>query len=484
MTLHRISTLAIAFSLSVFAFAGGYLTNTNQHASFLRMIARGASVSLDGVYSNPAGLSFLEDEKVYLSLTIQSAYQNRDIESQSLVFANSQTPDGKRSYHGKAAAPIVPSIHFAYRKGDWTIASALAITGGGGKASFDQGLPLFEASAIGLMTKESNGKLTSDMYDISSAMDGKQYIMGLTLGLGRKINEHLSVFAGGRMNYFMGGYVGHLKVNIKDGVIEALGQQIVTEAYKQLVAAGMDQAMAMQHAMTMAQQQGAAMLQKLESSAISLDCDQTGWGLTPIIGVFGRLGIVDLAAKYEFLTNLNIENSTNKLERPASAAELLKPYENGVNTPNDIPSLLTLSAGVNILPTLRATAEWHFYDDKNARMAGGKQKTLKRGTFEYLAGVEWDALDRLTISGGYQKTDYGLSDEYQSDTSFACDSYSLGFGAKVKLSEKMAMDIAYFWTTYDDYTKVSENYNGLGVKGVDVYSRTNKVFGVSLEYKF
>lgn len=485
MTRIKFLALFLTWSLSSFCvMAGGYLTNTNQHASFLRMIARGASVSLDGVYSNPAGLSFLEDDKIYLSVTIQSAFQNRDIQSESLVFANSQTPDGKRSYHGSASAPIVPSIHFAYRKGDWTIASALAITGGGGKASFNKGLPLFEASAIGMMSKESNGMLTSDMYDISSAMDGKQYIMGLTLGLGYKINEHFSAFAGGRMNYFMGGYKGHLKINLRNGVAEALGQQIVSAAYQQLIAAGVDAAAAMQQAMMLAQQQGGAMMQKLESSAIRLDCDQTGWGLTPVIGLFGRVGIVDLAAKYEFVTNLNIENSTNILERPASAAELLRPYENGVNTPNDIPALLTLAAGINIMPTLRTTLEWHFFDDKNARMAGGKQKTLERGTYEYLAGIEWDVIDRLTISGGYQRTDYGLSDDYQSDTSFACDSYSLGFGAKVKLSEKLAMDIAYFWTTYDDYKKVSENYNGLGIKGTDTYSRTNKVFGVSLEYKF
>ena len=30
-------------------FAGGILTNTNQHASFLRMIARGASIDIDGI---------------------------------------------------------------------------------------------------------------------------------------------------------------------------------------------------------------------------------------------------------------------------------------------------------------------------------------------------------------------------------------------------------------------------------------------------
>lgn len=483
MSLLRFLAVATAYSVSVLAFAGGYLTNTNQHASFLRMIARGASVSLDGVYSNPAGLSFLEDGN-HISLTIQSAYQKRDIKSQSPIFINSQCPDGVRSYHGKAAAPIVPSVHYAYRKGDWTIASALAITGGGGKASFDKGLPLFEASAIGMMTKETNGALSSDMYDISSAMEGRQYIMGLTLGLGYKFNEHFSAFAGGRMNYFMGGYTGHLKINLRNGVAETLGQQVYLQAYQQLLAAGIDAQAAAQQAMAMAQQQGTAMSQKLDASAIKLDCDQTGWGLTPVIGVFGRFGIIDLAAKYEFITNLNIENDTHTLERPASAAELLRPYENGVNTPNDIPSLLTLAAGVHILPSLRATVEWHFFDDKNARMADNKQKTLERGTFEYLAGIEWDVIDRITISGGYQRTDYGLSDDFQSDTSFACDSYSLGFGTKVKLTEKMAMDIAYFWTTYEDYKKVSQNYNHLGISGTDIYSRTNKVFGVSLEYKF
>ena len=42
------------------------------------------------------------------------------------------------------------------------------------------------------------------------------------------------------------------------------------------------------------------------------------------------------------------------------------------------------------------------------------------------------------------------------------------------------------WTTYSDYTK--ENPRGLGEAMAsmdkDVYSRTNKVFGVSVNYKF
>ena len=85
-------------------FAGGYLTNTNQHASFLRMIARGASIDIDGVYSNPAGLSFLPEDGFYLSLTGQSAYQTREITSTFPLF---QAVDGEgtsRLYKGTAVA--------------------------------------------------------------------------------------------------------------------------------------------------------------------------------------------------------------------------------------------------------------------------------------------------------------------------------------------------------------------------------------------
>ena len=99
-------------------FAGGILTNTNQHASFLRMIARGASIDIDGVYSNPAGLSFLPEDGFYLSLTGQSAYQTREITSTFPLF---QAVDGEgtsRLYKGTAiglSLPVLPSPAVAAR---------------------------------------------------------------------------------------------------------------------------------------------------------------------------------------------------------------------------------------------------------------------------------------------------------------------------------------------------------------------------------
>lgn len=402
-------------------FAGGILTNTNQHAAFLRMLSRGATTEIDGALSNPAGLAFLPKDGFHVGLSIQSAYQTRNIDASFMTYngvsATGPTVADKpfeKYYEGTAAAPVIPSLFAAYKKGEWTISGFFAITAGGGKASFDDGLPMFDASAMaGIFQEglkaEKPTVITPDMYDITSAMDGKQYIYSLQLGLSYKATEWLSVFGGGRMNYFTGGYKGFLNAIVKGTDTNLL--------------------------------------------PLALDCDQTGWGLTPVIGVDAKLGKLNIGAKYEFKTNLNIENNTKNLQYPPSAKDMVAPYEHGVNTPNDIPAMLSIAAAYEFLPVLRASVEYHFYDDKNAGMANGKQKYLTKGTNEYLAGIEFDVTKQLTLSCGGQITDYGLSDNYQSDTSFSCDSYSLGVGAKIKMNKHLNLNIGYMWTNYEDYTK-------------------------------
>ena len=428
--------------VSIPTFAGGLLTNTNQHVSFLRMLARGASIDIDGVYSNPAGLAFLPGDGLYLSLNGQSAYQTRNI---STTFPLFPEEGNRRYYKGTASAPFIPSFQGAYKKGDWTISGSFAVVGGGGKASFDDGLGMFDSMIMGNISQASGGQITPSMYSINSAMDGSQFIYGVQLGLSYIINDWLSVFAGGRMNYFSGGYEGFLTATVNSNIPNLGGTEL---------------------------------------AAIELDCDQTGWGITPILGADVKLGKWNIGLKYEFLTNLNLENKTRKAEVRASGVAMpddelnpLASFKDGVNTPSDIPALLTAAVGYEILPTLRASVEYHHFFDKAAGMAGGKEKALKHGTHEFLLGAEWDVTKQLTLSGGFQRTDYGLADDFQSDISFSCDSYSLGFGAAIKMTKHLTMNVAYFWTNYSDYDKITAT-------GSTTYSRTNKVFGLGVDYKF
>ena len=485
----KIYTFLALATIATASWAGGLLHNTNQSIAWQRMMARGATNEIDGVFTNPAGTAFLDHEGWTLSLNIQSASQKRDVLATFPLFP---TEDHTKLYKGTASAPVIPSLYAAYKRGKWAYSAFFGFTGGGGKCSFTSGLPVFDAGIMAGIYSQTAAlaqnpalqpliaadprvagllPLTADKYEINSAMKGRQYIYGFQLGAAYQFNQHWSAFAGFRLNYFDGNYNGFVKVQPKPEVLQTV-QQVAT-AYPALAPT----------LSGMVNENG-------EMANIALDCNQTGWGITPILGVNYKTGPLTLAAKYEFKTNLNIENDTKELlAEPAAFESALDSYKDGVNTPNDLPSVLYVAAGYEIIPDkLRAAVEYHYYDDKHAEMAGDKQKALRHGTHEVLAGLEWDINKMFTVSTGFQNTDYGLSDDYQSHTSFSCDSYSIGLGGAINVSKNVKVNLGYFWTTYKDYTKEvpagDPGYSNTGLQGKDVYSRTNKVFGVGVDLKF
>ena len=399
-------------------------------------------MDIDAAYSNPAGLAWGYDG-LQLSLNFQKPWQNRDIEW------NGQT------YEGKASAPIVPALFASYKKDRWALSSMIGIVGSGGFVEYKQGVPTFNALLQGMLG--ANGILPNQ-YTLDSEMKGKQYIYGGQLNFTYKVLDCLSAAVGLRANYYDGYYRGH----------------VIANNHPQLG----------------------------EVAKLLLDVDQKGWGFTPIVSVDFHQGPLTLAARYEFRTKMNPENETNVLDAglgtatiaammaadPAGAQTKLAalqtqlgaytaPYQDGAKTRYDMPALLSVAAGYEITPKLRATVEYHFFDDKNAKMGGNRQEELEHGTHEVLLGAEYDINDKLTVSLGGQRTDYGLSDGYQQDTSFACDSYSVGLGGAYNITEKIRLNAGYFITLYSDYTKTA-------AIGQETFSRTNNVIGLGIDYKF
>ena len=202
-----ISFLALAGSS---AFAGGLMTNTNQSVHFLRNPALDATTGIDGVYANPAGLIFLTDG-LHLSLNNQSAYQTRTITSTFAPFAANNNGNATKVFTGEASAPLIPSFQLAYKKDRYAISAAFAVTGGGGKAVFNNGLPSFEAPASMIpLSLKANG-INTTTYSVDQFMEGRQYIFGVQLNGTYKINDALSAAVGLRLNIVNNGYKGHLK---------------------------------------------------------------------------------------------------------------------------------------------------------------------------------------------------------------------------------------------------------------------------------
>ncbi len=443
-----------AFACSAAVQAGGLMTNTNYHIAFDRMFARGATSEIDATFSNPAGLAWGR-EGFQLSLNFQKPWQRRNIE------LNNTT------YEGVASAPIVPALFAAYKKDRIALSAMIGIVGSGGFVKYDQGVPQYNVMVQSMMSgiipqlNQLPGINIPTNYALNSEMKGKQYIYGGQLNFTYKLLDCLSAAVGVRVNYYDGYYRGHV---IADAQNE----------YGQL-------------------------------AKLLLDVDQKGWGFTPLVSINYHQGPLTLSARYEFRTKLNPENSTNVLDaglgnglvakvaavpvygeaalmkiKEALAPQLAAataPFQDGACTRYDMPALLAVAAGYEFTPKLRAALEYHFFDDKNAKMANDRQKELTHGTHEILAGVEYDINEKFTVSCGGQRTDYGLSDGYQQDTSFACDSYSLGLGGAWNINEKVRLNVSYFCSLYSDYNKQA-------VFGQETYSRTNHVIGLGLDYKF
>ena len=458
MKKRSIFLFAALLMTGVAAHAGGLMTNTNYHIAFDRMFARGATFDIDAAYSNPAGLAW-GHEGWQLSLNFQKPWQNRDIETTipgylayPNVYEGYSGFQGKK-FNGVASAPIVPALFASYKKDRWALSTMIGIVGSGGFVKYDEGIPMFNALVAGSIFKQTlqakmmnpaSPLITPDMLAIDSEVKGKQYIYGAQLNFTYKITDFLAAAVGLRANY----YDGYSKAFVRASTLQQLGGQTLAN--------------------------------------LELDCVQRGWGIAPIVSVDFHQGPVTLAARYEFRTKINTENETSKL--PEGLGELAASYVDGAHVRYDMPALFVAAVGYEFTPQLRASVEYHFFDDKNAKMAGDRQKELSGGTNEFLAGIEYDINDKFTVSCGGQRTDYGLSDGYQQHTSFACDSYSFGLGGAWNINDKVRLNVSYFKTIYSDYTKEftadQGGYMGTGYPGKDVYSRTNDVIGIGIDYKF
>ncbi len=492
--------------------AGGLLTNTNQNVAFNRMMSREASIGIDGVYYNPAGVAFLSDGH-HLSINWQLAYQTRTIKNDFPLFTNNvNNPTTPREFKGKAFAPVIPSLQYAYNKNKWSFQINFALTGGGGKCTFDNGLGSFEkivsetavgacglASAVDRAIGAATGNPTysnfsSDQmlgaagkYSFNSYMHGRQYYYGLQLGAAYKMNDNLSFALGVRGVYALCSYYGYVK-DIKVGNLPL---------YQMIDAT------------------------KPESANIELSCDQSGVGFTPIIGIDYKTGKFNFSAKYEFKTRIRLKNkSVNqapsignlpgrlmelgvpqavlasesvsgamtslKAQFDTKLNEAIGEYEDGQKIAGDIPAYLTLGAGYKPIDALRINIGFHWFDDKHATSYNNRNKLLKRGTIEMNAGVEYDINKKLTVSTGWQNTNYGLSEEYMDDKSFVTSSNSAAIGGVYHINKKMDLNVAYFHTFYS-HMKASTSEQLSATTTIDYkadYTRNNNVFAVGLDINF
>jgi long-chain fatty acid transport protein len=195
----------VTFLMTMSVFAGGLVTNSNQSALFTRLQNRNASTSVDAVYYNPAGLTNL-GEGFFASVNNQTINQRQTITS-----TNPTIKGIPKEYIGKVSAPIFPSVYLALNVGDFSFSAGFNPIGGGGGATFSDGLPSFESMVsvlpIGLTTQ---GIPTTD-YQADIYFEGSSVYFGYQFNAGYRLNHVLSFAAGVRFITAKNTYEGYMK---------------------------------------------------------------------------------------------------------------------------------------------------------------------------------------------------------------------------------------------------------------------------------
>ncbi len=490
----RLNLFAIGMlMLSPVMFAGGLVTNTNQSAAFARTLTRHATLGIDAVYYNPAGLGVLE-RGLHLSLSNQSIFQTRAITSDYPYL--SPTP---KSYEAELTAPIFPSIYAAYKLDKWAFSVGFNIIGGGGTADFQTGLPSFEIPVASLVPMLQGALAPIDQglagaglpdpgyrnisgYNMNAAFKGTSTYYGIQVGATYAINEMISVAIGGRYVMANNSYEGALSDVTIDSPEDYGGTQAPGD-YLRTVATNpyLDEA-------TVGMLNGTAMLLDVATADANLNAVQKGSGFTPIIGLNIHLSdMVNIAARYEHRTKIELTNETE--------VDDVGMFPDEAKTRGDLPGMFSLGAELKPLNKLTASVGFNYFLDKSAYYGNvnenneqiNNESTIDENDWSFAASVEYKFLGILGVSLGYNGGNLGVNDDYQSDLNYANKFNSVAGGVFVNVTEMITINAGFTYVMYEDYSE-AQSYLPLGfpaaVGYTDTYAKNTKLFAIGVDFSF
>jgi long-chain fatty acid transport protein len=437
--MRKILTIISAIFITGSLFAGGLVTNTNQSASWVRMPSRNASIEIDAAYFNPAGLMKL-DNGFHFSLNNQTIFQTRTVES-TYPYLNSGT------FKGTITAPFFPSIYAVYKLDKLAFSVGFMPIGGGGGATYEDGLPSFEMSQSDLVPALA-AKMGATAYKMDVYFKGSQTNLGFQGAVSYKLNDWISVAAGARYvtaNYTYEGFLKDVQVNIASGwtdastIMTGIAGQYTTGASQATAVAVQTTGLVTAGAgtLTLAQAEAASIITTqqrltlegyltafglpitgtisvadagLKGTAIAYSSaatgynnkstilsdqeaftEQTGSGITPFFSVnISPVENLNIAIKYEMATKLELTNKTSKeLITGFLNEDPTKPitkFPNGAKIRSDMPAMLAVGAEVR-LPIIKINVGGNYFFDKSADYGHYVDLTPQNST-DYLVHID------------------------------------------------------------------------------------------------
>lgn len=509
--------LAIA-GISSTLLAGGIVTNTNQSAAYVRMLARDASTSIDAVFFNPAGLTLLK-EGFHLSLSNQTIWQDRSIVS-NYPYLN------KKEYEGQVFAPIFPSVYAAYKFKKVVISAGFNPVGGGGGATYEKGLPSFEMGISDLVPGLQAQNIPVTSYSTDLFFEGQSVYWGAQVGVSAELSDHASIFAGLRYVMASTTYQGHLKSNTlyadqpifggQNSILASdffAGAQLqYTQTATQFTRYPADMVMpdnvAQQAGLPPGTTFGQAVVYFTQAAAQAgarktiladqeADVTQKGTGITPIFGMnFSLLDKkLNIGFKYELPTPMLVKNETRKDVTVGFGVDgkPITQFPNEEEFRNDIPVLLSIGAAYKVTPKFNVSLGFHSYFDKASNygkknMDGeyiSNEDIIDKNYYELALGLEYNLTSKFLVSAGVLRAQSGVSEAYQSDLSNSLASNTGAFGFAFNINPDIQVNLGALYTMYEDGDKNFEHYLGKNkIPVMETYGKSNLIISAGVDLRF
>ena len=489
----------VAICLASGLMAGGLVTNTNQSASFTRMLCRDATLGVDAVYFNPAGLTKLGNG-LHLSVSNQTIGQTKTVTNDFPYLIGSQGGTVPVEYIGKVSAPIFPSVYAAFKMGKFVISAGFNPIGGGGGAEYATGLPSFEMMVSSLVPsmQASLSELDQGVTDLgfpdplfrnvqsySSDIEftGSSVYYGTQVNFSYEINDMISVALGARYVIAKNTYTGSVSdVMITASPDPATGLPSPFNGtpgnYLRAVAA---------HPYAV----GAGASGELNATAALLDMQtsleadvvESGSGITPILSVnISPIDMLNIAIKYEHKTKLELETTINDGKDAGGM------WVDGEKVVADMPAMLTVGASLNPLNKLLVSAGIHYYFDKNNDYDGSPNydvEMIDNNTIDYALGIEYNLFGPLSISAGYGGSKTGVNDNYQNDVTYSLNTNAFGGGVKLSLTPLIDINLGALYIMYDNGGKAYDyDLGGNPIPVNETYDTSTWIVAVGVDLNF
>ena len=483
------------------ALAGGLVTNTNQSAAFMRTLNRNASTDVDAVYFNPAGLTRLGENGLYLDIANQSIWQKKTVTNSTITLNNDE-------FVGDVAALLFPTVYAAYKMDKLVVSAGFMPIGGGGSAKYEKGLPSFEVPVSGLETSLASIGVTDYKLDVN--FEGSSIYFGGQGGISYKINDMISVYGGVRYIMANNSYTGYLKdimvyraggwetpstyfigaataatgaANSLTNLVTAApnitladaqaGGYLTADQVAQLegglTAAGVNPAgytvSQVQAAYTTVAGTMTAYGQNIDAQTgdKEVDAKRTGSGITPIIGLNLSMNGLNVGIRYEMNTTMEMENDTKKDDTGL--------FPDGAKIGSDLPSQLAIGISYQ-MDKIKLMSDFNYFGNSGVDW-GGAEDNFDNGMEVGLA-AEYALSEKLTVSLGGLYSLQGATDKSQTDMDYNLDTFTIGGGLLYAVTPKIKVNLGALNTIY---------FEGQNATKVEKYNQTTFGFGFGVQVK-